>query len=291
MYKAIASVGTLLLNLGEISAEHLETSKNESLNLSKPVMDDSPKLPTPVVDKSSNQNKPVVSVDVSPTTSSNVDELASLAESPLSDASAAQRQLCEALADAAADYSVESRENTNDDEFIRVGSEDSLSSSEVIDLDEESKCSIGVDSGIAVQPTSASDIHTNCHEDDTKVSDSLTNVSENEALVSDHCTKGPKNVAEKPEDKQEISENTSKFPGNEPKDSCKEQPTTRKRSTGNVDLNWSITFEQFFASVLTEPLLVEYFEEETNIEEIINTVKTEGVRDFVRDPRRSLSVE
>jgi hypothetical protein len=96
-------------------------------------------------------------------------------------------------------------------------------------------------------------------------------------------------------DSDNVAEAAESFPSDENSSECVGKAeggkSGRRRSSGNVDPHWAITFEQFLASVLTEPLLVEYFEEETNIEEIINTVKTEGVRDFVRDPRRSISVQ
>jgi hypothetical protein len=301
MYKSIATVGTLLLNLGELSVEKPVTSLE---NLSKPVVENSPNLAKPVVENSSNLSKPVV--ETSPNLSSPIaDSSSNQTEpvnysgnslsnrkdnfgdcldqdsnngSPLSDTGSAQRRLCEALADAAADCSPGSDEgNTNDDEFIRVGSEDSLlSSPEVIDLEDDSRCNIEV---------SPKRLLSENYDQTTSGSDLVTK-------VSDHSTKDSENVTENEinhENQKEIVADSSECAGN--KDVCEGEQTTRKRSSGNVDPYWCITFEQFLASVLTEPLLVEYFEEQTNIEEIINTVKTEGVRDFVRDPRRSLSVE
>ena len=290
MYKSIATVGTLLLNLGELSVEKPETSLENlskpvvenSSNLSKPVVETSPNLSSPIADSSSNQTEPV---NYSGNSLSNQkDNIGDCLDqhsnngSPLSDTGSAQRRLCEALADAAADCSPGSDEgNTNDDEFIRVGSEDSLlSSPEVIDLEDDSRCNIEV---------SPKRLLSENYDQTTSGSDLVTK-------VSDHSTKDSENVTENEinhENQKEIVADSSECAGN--KDVCEGEQTTRKRSSGNVDPYWCITFEQFLASVLTEPLLVEYFEEQTNIEEIINTVKTEGVRDFVRDPRRSLSVE
>ena len=296
MYKAIASVGTLLLNLGELSAEIPET------NLENPS--------TPVLANSSNRTKPV---NCSGNSSSDMKDTSNFGEgldqgsnngSPLSDTGSAQRRLCEALADAAADCAPGSDEgNTNDEEFIRVGSDDSLlSSPEVIDLDDETRCNTEISSKTKNpdQTTSDCDLakvseaftknHEGCtkaSDHDTKDSDHGTKDSDLSTKVSSHSTKDSEDIteaAENPRNHQEILADSSECVGKG------EQPT-RRRSSGNVDPYWCITFEQFLASVLTEPLLVEYFEEQTNIEEVINTVKTEGVRDFVRDPRRSISVE
>lgn len=284
MYKAIASVGTLLLNLGELSAQEPNTSYDQ--NLSNPMADNPPILSEPAEDNLSNRTEPVkCSVDSvsnhldSTNVSDRLLDQGSRNGSPLSDTGSVQRRLCEALADAATDCSPGSSErNANDDEFIRVGSEDSLlSSPEVIDLD-DAKCNVEIDSNRILpenfqKTTTSSDHGTNEYE-------AFTNTHK----VSEHSTKDSETLTETAKNGKNES-SSCKSVGNETKDS------TRRRSSGNVDPHWCITFEQFLASVLTEPLLVEYFEEQTNIEEIIDKIKTEGVRDFVRNPRRSLSVE
>ena len=281
MYKAIASVGTLLLNLGELSAQIPDTSSG----LCKPAADNPP---IPVEDDSSNRTEPVkCSVDsVSnpidcPNLSDRLLDKGSSDGSPLSDASSAQRRLCEALADAATDSSPGSNEhNANDDEFVRVGSEDSLlSTPEVIDLDDEAKCNVEIDSNRILLDNP---------EKTTTSPDRLANDSDHSTEDSEKVTKTAENADGEGE---KIEGNSCESVGNKTKDVEESGALARRRSSGNVDPHWCITFEQFLASVLTETLLVEYFEEQTNIEEIINTIKTEGVRDFVRNPRRSLSVE
>lgn len=293
LYKAIASVGTLLLNLGELSAP--DTRFENSSNLCNSTVDNPSTLSKPVGDNSSNRPEPVHSMSNHLDSSNSSHRLLGQSPSsgsPLSDSGSVQRRLCEALADAATDCSPGSRErNANDDEFIRVGSEDSLlSSPEVIDLDDEAKLNVQIDSDRMLSATSEkttissdrapcdSETFTNGHE-----------VSDHSAKDSETLTKTVENLT----DHECEKDGSSSFErvGNGTRDVKESEETERRRSTGNVDPYWCITFEQFLASVLTEPLLVEYFEEQTNIEEIINTVKTEGVRDFVRNPRRSLSVE
>ena len=43
------------------------------------------------------------------------------------------------------------------------------------------------------------------------------------------------------------------------------ESTTTKSSTAQLDMDWAITFEQFMASVFTEPALVKYFESQYEI--------------------------
>ena len=294
MYKAIASVGTLLLNLGELSVKVPETS-----------LENSPSLSKPVVENSSNQTKPVHGNSLSNNETDFDEELDQglTSGSPFSDTASAQRRLCEALADAAADCSSGSYEgNTDDNEFIRVGSEESLlSSPEVIDLDDDSKCSVTVSSRLenSEQNTSSSDRAkviqplTKNHEGCTKDSDNLAKNTNDDTKPCEGSSKvsGSAKDPDNGEETVESSPNNGKSSQSVENDPGEGGNMGRRRSSGNVDPYWCITFEQFLASVLTEPLLVEYFEEQTNIEEVINTVKTEGVRDFVRDPRRSISVE
>lgn len=58
---------------------------------------------------------------------------------------------------------------------------------------------------------------------------------------------------------------------NGPNDRSQSASTTRSSvsSCSLVDLDWSITFEQFLASILTEPPLVRYFEEQIDINSAI----------------------
>lgn len=348
MYRAIASVGTLLLNLGELSVEKPDTTIRDpavenssngakpvgeySSNLLKPFGENTSNLLRPVEEGSSSdrmliQTEPVIenlpcvsqtvienSLSLYPhvvenlsngtepvTCSSNVAQSCSSKSSersqqsssngsPLFEDASAQQRLCDALADAAADCAPVGHDcNTNDDEFIRVDSDgSSRSSPEVIDIDDKSRYSIEVTSNrlsnanadrissVTDRLTDISDDVTKKHEDDAKISDDDVKVSANNTKHADHDQKhsdSSTKVAENLNGEAEVSEG-----------SCRPS-TTRRRSSGNIDAFWCITFEQFLASVLTEPLLVEYFEEQTDIEEIINTVKTEGVRDFVRDPK------
>lgn len=308
MYRAIASVGTLLLNLGELTAGNpdanpVKTVAGAASDPSKSAVENSSNWSEIVEGQKRSEN--ILSNE---TNSSKLDGRSSNS-SPMSDTGSVQQRLCEALADAAEDCEPFSHgANTNDDEFIRVGSEDSLlSSPEVIDLDDDSsnQC-IGTEQltrkseGCTKAPTD-SNCHTNNSDHRAEVPKSRTKNfghstnNSDDSIESKRQEKSEETVPnsipfteDKTEELTDISEGvTTKRLSSETSETVR----TRRRSSGALNLSWFITFEQFLASVLTEPLLVEYFEEQTNIEEIINTVKTEGVRDFVRDPRRSHSVE
>lgn len=59
-------------------------------------------------------------------------------------------------------------------------------------------------------------------------------------------------------------------------------------SLGALDLEWSICFEQFLASMLTEPYLVHYFEETIDVIQRLKKMKTEGIGSFRNVSRTSL---
>ena len=59
-------------------------------------------------------------------------------------------------------------------------------------------------------------------------------------------------------------------------------------SSGALDPSWSISFEQFLASMLTEPFLVYYFEDTVDVIERLKKIKTEGLGSF-RQLARTLS--
>ena len=55
---------------------------------------------------------------------------------------------------------------------------------------------------------------------------------------------------------------------------------SKRPSSGALDPSWSISFEQFLASMLTEPYLVYYFEDTVDITERLKKIKTEGLGSF-----------
>ena len=64
--------------------------------------------------------------------------------------------------------------------------------------------------------------------------------------------------------------------------------SNERPSSGALDLDWSICFEQFLASMLTEPYLVHYFEETVDVIQRLKKMKTEGIGSFRNASRTSL---
>jgi hypothetical protein len=64
--------------------------------------------------------------------------------------------------------------------------------------------------------------------------------------------------------------------GTEPQDTDLDDRST----PGLVDSHWSISFEQYLASMLTEPYLVHYFEQQIDVLERLKRLKTEGINSF-----------
>lgn len=282
MYKAIASVGTLLLKLGEFTSDK---SREEPV-LTEENGDNSPKLSEH--NDFSKQRKcspksPRLLKISGKLNDFNIGRMFVQDPDNVSCASdSSSGRLRDALADAAASIGSPSTSHdgsANGDDFIRVGSEEGLSSPEIIELEDDSKGVVTNEISQCLPRTS--ERYT------------TTSYSINESGDVDETTLKPEKRPETADESPLKSHEGTSAISEERGQSSKVDPkgTIERRPSGAVDPSWLITFEQFLASILTEPLLVQYFEEETDIEDVINTVKTEGVRNFVKDPRRSFSVE
>ena len=64
--------------------------------------------------------------------------------------------------------------------------------------------------------------------------------------------------------------------------------SNERPASGMLDLDWSICFEQFLASMLTEPYLVHYFEETVDVVQRLKKMKTEGMGSFRNASKTSL---
>lgn len=217
MYQAIATVGNILLKLGEFGTEYctpsplgiLEDNLANSFDSDK--NSESPSLPEGV------------------TTSSE------LASSTL---------VKEVLADAArsSESSLSSPvRSTSGDDFVMVPSDDGFSSPEQLDLDKNG------------------------------VADSLSSLYiklENTKIDSQHVsTTGEENCNEATTPTQEEPE-------------VDLDSDVSDRPSGMFDSDWSISFEQFLASMLTEPYLMHYFEQQIDVLERLKRLKTEGLTSF-----------
>lgn len=250
MYRAIASVGTLLLNLGEISSEKsVELTSNQ-----RPcVSEDISKLSLHDQDKVKNSKGPA-----------REKEEYFCKENLSSEDDIHQQRVCKALADAATDIvtTIHDNDKMNVECIPIANDEGHFSGSHIIALADESESQTTSD--LSSKMLNFSQTNT-----DTSHKINSCENSTPDSLKRDDFGKG-------------CVENVSHR---------SRSNSMRRRSSGNVDPYWCITFKQFFASIHTEPLLVEYFEKQINIEEIITTVKTEGLGDFLRNPRRSKSLE
>ena len=65
--------------------------------------------------------------------------------------------------------------------------------------------------------------------------------------------------------------------------------SNERPSSGALDLDWSICFEQFLASMSTEPYLVHYFDETVDVTQRLKKMKTEGIGSFRNASRTNLN--
>lgn len=65
--------------------------------------------------------------------------------------------------------------------------------------------------------------------------------------------------------------------------------SNERSSSGALDLDWSICFEQFLASMSTEPYLVHYFDETVDVIQRLKKMKTEGIGSFRNTSRTNLN--
>ena len=65
--------------------------------------------------------------------------------------------------------------------------------------------------------------------------------------------------------------------------------SNERPSSGALDVDWSICFEQFLASMSTEPYLVHYFDETVDVVQRLKKMKTEGIGSFRNASRTNLN--
>ncbi|KAK3713993.1 hypothetical protein QZH41_018780 [Actinostola sp. cb2023] len=209
MYQAIATVGNILLKLGEFGTEYAASAP---IGLSEDNIANS-------YDSEKSSEGPILPEGV--TTSSD------LASSTL---------LKEVLADAArsSESSLSSPvRSTSGDDFVLVPSDDGFSSPEHIELDR-----IGVAETLT----------------------SLYVKLENTDLVSPDMNATVEDPEKSPRKLNTPTAELDESEGDGDLDDLDERP-----SSAMFDSDWSISFEQFLASMLTEPYLVHYFEQQIDV--------------------------
>lgn len=272
MYQAIAAVGNILLKLGEFGEEHGATTPVD-INAPKNVSDsndfekssESRSLPEGVTTSSELAASTALPKDsniVNSYDSEKSSESASLPEGVTASSELASSALLkEVLADAAqsSESSLSSPvRSTTGDDYVLVQNDDGFSSPENLDVDRD------------------------------EVSENLSNLYlklENTKITSASAS----STSENPGDISASGYNVN-IPGLgdvsavfEPDAGSSEaelQDLDGRQSPGVIDSHWSISFEQFLASMLTEPYLVNYFEQQIDVLERLKRLKTEGINSF-----------
>ena len=288
MYQSIASVGNMLLKLGEFGGE-LETSgektadqKTESVAMDR-FMD-----PLHVAQLESSPSNSV-NLAVQPNEVTVTSELG------------CPQLVKEALMDAArsSESSLSSPvRSSNGEDFVLVGSDDGFSTPEQVPSNGEStldtlgevynKLTLGntVSSpGSVSKATNAADIRTT-HSTDLN----------SRSLVEKQGDQSQGNLTTQSHDKrssctfrmdQSVEGPSSRTLG---VDQSIDEPleSNERPASGVLNLDWSICFEQFLASMLTEPYLVHYFEETVDVVQRLKKMKTEGMGSFRNASKTSL---
>lgn len=271
MYQSIASVGNMLLKLGEFARDLDTNGIKAAEHLSK-------------TDDLDRFMDPLHVAEFESSTLDSVDLSAGVSEVTVSTQLGSSSQVKEALIDAARSYesSLSSPvRSSNGEDFIVVESDEELSSPEQVpsepgttrdtlhevfnklSLSEPSsspKNHSGISTVFENRTSNPEDLNSPLHVTKRDVQSAKKQSTQaddipslgSEKLVSDNFSSGILNM-----------------------DQSDEGP-----SSGALDLDWSISFEQFLASMLTEPYLVHYFEETVDVSQRLKQMKTEGVGSF-----------
>ena len=294
MYQAIASVGNMLLKLGEFGGE-LDTSREKTTGQQSK---------TEELDEFMD---PLHVAELESSSVNTVDLLAGPSEVTVTSELESSTLLKEALMDAArsSESSLSSpvRSSTGED-FVLVGSDEGFSTPEPVvcekntldTLDEVyNKLSLG-------DPLSAGDIaaesrtfiQKDCnshllvvkqgHHASESVGSNKRNSLSNESPSSGalHTNQSHDRHSSGNSDMGQSNDRPSQ--GLLDNDQSNERP-----SSGALDLDWSICFEQFLASMSTEPYLVHYFEETVDVIQRLKKMKTEGIGSFRNASRTNLN--
>lgn len=269
MYQSIASVGNMLLKLGEFARDLDTNGIKAAEHMSK--TDDLDRFMDPL-HVAEFESSTLDSVDVS----------AGVSEVTVSTQLGSSSLVKEALIDAARSYesSLSSPvRSSNGEDFILVESDEELSSPEQV-------------------PSEPSTTQDTLHEVLNKLNFNEPSSPKNHSGISTVCG----NRTSNPEDlnsplhiaKREVqsankqstqaddipSLGTEQLVPNEFSSGILNMDQSEGPSSGALDFDWSISFEQFLASMLTEPYLVHYFEETIDVSQRLKQMKTEGVGSF-----------
>ena len=293
MYQSIASVGNMLLKLGEFGGE-LDTSGEKHT-------DQQPKS-----DALDQFMDPLHVAELESSTSNADDLLAVPNEITVTSELESSTLVKEALIDAArsSESSLSSPvRSSNGEDFVLVGSDEGFSTPEPVPSEENStrdtldevynKLSLsnpvsprGQSSVTAAESRVSNPKDYNPHLLVVKQGDQLTGNVSNQSYRQP--SSGTLNIDQSHDEtsSRELDmdqSNDRPLSGVLGADQSNERP-----SSGALDLEWSICFEQFLASMLTEPYLVHYFEETVDVIQRLKKMKTEGIGSFRNASRTSL---
>lgn len=292
MYQAIASVGNMLLKLGEFGGE-LDTDVD---------------IPVGQQSKSDALDQfmdPLHVADLESSSAGTVDLLTGSAEVTVTSELESSTLMKEALLDAArsseSSLSSPMRSSTGED-FVLVGSDEGFSTPEPVVVCETNtqdtldkvynKLSLG-------DPLSAVDSAAESKTVDQKDCNSrLLVVKQGHQPAgldkrNSQSNEGPSSGAF-----HTTQSHVRHSSGSSDIDQSNDRPSSRaldtnqsneRPSSGALDLDWSICFEQFLASMSTEPYLVHYFDETVDVTQRLKKMKTEGIGSFRNASRTNLN--
>lgn len=291
MYQAIASVGNMLLKLGEFGGE----------------LDTNVEISTSQQSKSEDLDQFMDPLHVaeleSPSLASTVDLLTGTSEVTITSELESSTLLKEALMDAArsSESSLSSpvRSSTGED-FVLVGSDEGFSTPEPVcetktqdTLDEVyNKLSLGdplsfIDTAAESKTFNQKDY--NSHLLVVKQGQQPTGFTKRSSQSNEGPSSGVLHTTQSHVRHSSGSSEVDQSNDRPSSTALDTDQSNERPSSGAVDLDWSICFEQFLASMSTEPYLVHYFDETVDVIQRLKKMKTEGIGSFRNASRTNLN--
>ena len=291
MYQAIASVGNMLLKLGEFGGE-LDT--NVDITVGQQSRNDD-------LDQFMD---PLHVAELETSSASTIDLLTGPAEVTVTSELESSTLMKEALLDAArsSESSLSSpvRSSTGDD-FVLVGSDEGFSTPEPVVCETNTQDTLDkvINKLSLGDPPSAVDNAADSKTVDQKDYNSRllvvkqghqpTGLDKRNSQSNEGPSSGAFHAAQS---------HVTHSSGSSGIDQSNDRPSSRtldtdqsneRPSSGALDLEWSICFEQFLASMSTEPYLVHYFDETVDVTQRLKKMKTEGIGSFRNASRTNLN--
>lgn len=292
MYQAIASVGNILLKLGEFGGE-LNTSGDKTTG-QQSKSDDLDQFMDPLhvaeFETSTSNTEDVLSTPSEITVTSELESSTLVKEELIDAARSSESSLSSPVRSAAGD------------DFILVGSDEGFSTPEAVTCEENNTQDTlhevynKLSHSDPLSTGENSNQSRNSNEKDFK---GLLVVKEGhypESIFDER--KGPSNDSSSSGTaigNQSLHRHSS---GTLDTDESNDRPlsgaldtdqSNDRLSPGAIDLHWSICFEQLLASMSTEPYLVHYFDESVDVVQRLKKMKTEGIGSFVNASRTNLN--